>query len=148
MQAEGVRLRFMLDGQSRIFEIYWLLLGQRLASANFITTPQGLSAIGAAWNLLRNSLKAEQGISPTPCQTNLSEQQILGLYQHALELEEAGSSDEAINQFECVLQAIEKDLVKPGYQQTAVLLLNGVSLINIAKCAIERGNIKEAEALY
>lgn len=135
IHAEGVRLRFSLDGQARVFEIYWVLLGERLLSANFLTTEQTSGKTVAAWDLLRRSLKASQTATPTPCDSNLNNDQLLEMYKRALGLKEQQRFDEAIELFECVVRTFERVLVKPEQQEALVIPLNELGQLYMEKAS-------------
>lgn len=59
-QAEGVRLRAVLDGEPGEAAIYWVVLGNRLVVLTFFGPDKALKQSTPGWDILRNSLHIEE----------------------------------------------------------------------------------------
>jgi hypothetical protein len=59
--AEGVQLRFAVDRQPGATDIYWRVINQRLVQLFFIRPEKNEGKAIACWDLIRNSLKIDNG---------------------------------------------------------------------------------------
>jgi hypothetical protein len=59
-QAEGVRIKAVLDGMPGEAAIYWLALGNRVVVVTLFGPDQALKQITPAWNTVRSSLRIEE----------------------------------------------------------------------------------------
>jgi hypothetical protein len=58
--AEGVQLRFAVDGQPGATDIYWRVINQRLVQLFFIRPVKTESKTEVCWDMVRSSLKIEK----------------------------------------------------------------------------------------
>lgn len=58
--AEGLRLRFEVDGQSGATDIYWRVISQRLVQLFFIRPDKTLDKSVGCWDAIRTSLRVEK----------------------------------------------------------------------------------------
>jgi hypothetical protein len=59
LQAEGVRIQAVLDGDPGEAAIYWLTLGNRLVVLTFFGPDRALKQAAPAWDAIRNTLRVE-----------------------------------------------------------------------------------------
>jgi hypothetical protein len=55
--AQGIQLRFSLDGQAGAADIYWLVTNQRLVQLIFVRPQRTASQSTPCWDLIRRTLK-------------------------------------------------------------------------------------------
>ena len=62
--AEGVRIRAVLDGAPGGMDSYFRMISDRLVNLSIFTSDKDLVKIGPAWDLIRNSIKVEPPPQP------------------------------------------------------------------------------------
>lgn len=144
-QAEGVRLRFTLDGTPRLFEIYWRELGGRVISANFLTSEREAADVRAAWDVVRNSLTLSQVQTSlqAPCAAGMTQEQMFEVYRQGLRQKAAGRVDEALVSLECAIKEMEQVLAQSEHQGALALPYN-----ELGQLYYEKGDYGKAEAAY
>jgi hypothetical protein len=67
MQAQGVKLKFTVPGDSATSQIYWALVGQRVVVLTYFGPDKDRQKFLTSWDTLRTSLKVEPPVpKPTP----------------------------------------------------------------------------------
>ncbi|HSP61695.1 MAG TPA: hypothetical protein VLQ90_01800 [Pyrinomonadaceae bacterium] len=64
--AEGIRLRAVLDGAPGGMDSYFRIVSDRLVNLSIIASEKEISKSAAAWDTIRNSLKVEPPPQPKP----------------------------------------------------------------------------------
>ena len=60
LAAQGLQLRFSVDGQPGFTDIYWLLLNQRLVQLIFVRPEKTATQSTSCWDLIRRTLKVRK----------------------------------------------------------------------------------------
>jgi hypothetical protein len=66
MNAEGVHITAVLEGESGEAGIYWATIGERLVVLTLFGPDKALKKVQPSWDLVRNSLKVEANAKPSP----------------------------------------------------------------------------------
>jgi hypothetical protein len=66
VNAEGVKVTAVLEGESGEAGIYWATIGERLVVLTLFGPDKALKKVQPSWDLLRNSLKIEANAKPAP----------------------------------------------------------------------------------
>jgi len=66
MNAEGVHITAVLEGESGEAGIYWATIGDRLVVLTLFGPDKALKKVQPSWDLVRNSLKVEANAKPSP----------------------------------------------------------------------------------
>ena len=66
VNAEGVHLTAVLEGESGEAGIYWATVGERLVVLTLFGPDKALKKVQPSWDLVRNSLKIEANAKATP----------------------------------------------------------------------------------
>ena len=66
LNAEGVHLTAVLEGESGEAGIYWATVGERLVVLTLFGPDKALKKVQPNWDLVRNSLKIEANAKATP----------------------------------------------------------------------------------
>jgi hypothetical protein len=66
VNAEGVHLTAVLEGESGEAGIYWATIGERLVVLTLFGPDKALKKVQPSWDLVRNSLKIEANAKPAP----------------------------------------------------------------------------------
>ena len=64
--AEGLRLRAVLDGVPGGMDSYFRIISDRLVNLSIIASEKDISKSAAVWDTIRNSLKVEPPPQPKP----------------------------------------------------------------------------------
>lgn len=64
--AEGIRLRIVMDRQPGGLDSYYLILSDRLVNLSILGSESDITKAAPAWDLIRNSLKVEPPPQPKP----------------------------------------------------------------------------------
>ena len=65
LNAEGVHITAVLEGESGEAGIYWAAIGERLVVLTLFGPDKALKKVQPSWDLVRNSLKIEANAKPT-----------------------------------------------------------------------------------
>ena len=66
LNAEGVHITAVLEGESGEADIYWTTIGDRLVVLTLFGPDKALKKVQPSWDLVRNSLKIEANAKPAP----------------------------------------------------------------------------------
>jgi len=66
LNAEGVHITAVLEGESGEAGIYWATVGERLVVLTFFGPDKALKKMQPSWDLIRNSLKIDANAKATP----------------------------------------------------------------------------------
>jgi hypothetical protein len=66
VNAEGVHITAVLEGESGEAGIYWATIGERLVVLTLFGPDKALKKVQPSWDLVRNSLKVEANAKPAP----------------------------------------------------------------------------------
>ncbi len=64
--ADGTRLRVVMDRQSGGLDSYYLMLSDRLVNLSILGSDSDITKAAPAWDLIRNSIKVEPAPQPKP----------------------------------------------------------------------------------
>ena len=64
VDAEGARVRAVLDGEPGGMDSYFRIISDRLINVSIFTSDKDMAKIGPAWELIRSSLKVEPPPQP------------------------------------------------------------------------------------
>ena len=64
--AEGARVRAVMDGQPGGMDSYFRIISDRLVNLSIIASDKDVTKSAAAWDTIRNSLKVEPPPQPKP----------------------------------------------------------------------------------
>jgi len=66
LNAEGVHITAVLEGEGGEAGIYWATVGERLVVLTLFGPDKALKKVQPSWDLVRNSLKIDANAKPTP----------------------------------------------------------------------------------
>jgi hypothetical protein len=66
VNAEGVHITAVLEGEAGEAGIYWATIGERLVVLTLFGPDKALKKVQPSWDLVRNSLKVEANAKATP----------------------------------------------------------------------------------
>jgi len=64
--ADGTRLRVVMDRQPGGLDSYYLILSDRLVNLSILGSERDITKVAPVWDLIRNSLKVEPPPQPSP----------------------------------------------------------------------------------
>ena len=66
IDAEGVRIRAVLDGEPGGMDSYYRVVSDRLVNLSIFASNKDILKVAPGWDLVRNSIKVEPAPQPTP----------------------------------------------------------------------------------